>query len=843
MKEELKAGRDTLRKLWDSGLSGSALLSRHSEVVDSCLARLFTTVAGPDDGVALVATGGYGRGELYPFSDIDLLFLHEGRIQQGLLEKLVGAILYPLWDSGLEVGHSVRTVKECIADCKKDFHLQTSLLDSRLVAGSQKAMDRLSESYRKKFIEGRRKEFFEKITASTQERHKKYGGHSFQLEPDIKEGRGGFRDIQTMRWTAKVLFGFTNIRDMEISGLISTDERSRLEESSEALVRIRNRLHYLSGRKNDQLYYEHQESIAHALGYKDSPGQFAVESFMQQLYRNLQSIKVSTDLFFEYTSEKISRNKPSVKDRSIDEDLEIFNGRIRLADPSRIPEKPALLMSLFSRAAESGLPIHYRTRQAIADNLLLIDDRFRNSRQNARYFLNALKINVNKEDLLTLLLETGLLVRYIPEFGKIESLAQHDIYHTNTVDRHLLQTVSETTALSQEYPEIFTDITSHNVLYLAALLHDIGKGSGKEHSAEGAEIARGVGFRLGLAEQEVDDLDFLIRNHLFMAHTAQRRDLEDETLISRFAEHIGNSNMLNMLYLLSIADAKATGPASWSEWKGTLLQELFLKTAIFFDHKGKAKPDLSSAVQWMRDKVRSLIDPSEVQNVDALPDEYLTSFTPEEIKIHLKMREQLKDHKIVSAPADRGSYWSILVVSTDKTGLLAKICGTLTLNNLRVLAAKINTWPDGTVVDQIDVRPDFNTSFIEQDWNKLNTDLAKAVDNRLGLSHRLADRLNPLHGARKGAKRSRHQAKVVTDNKTSDQYTIIEIHADDQPALLYNITRTLADFELNISRAMISTRLEQLVDVFYLQTPDKKKIENSETLDEIKKALLYTVSP
>jgi [protein-PII] uridylyltransferase len=839
MKEQIKAGREALQRLWQGGLSGKPLLLRHTEIIDTNLAEHFAGLGEVGEGIALVALGGYGRRELFPFSDLDLLLLHQPTRKPDQLKKAAESILYPLWDSGLEVGHSVRTVAACLADCGEDFHLQTALLDARFLAGNRKLLDELLDKYRHKYLDGHRQDFLKKIGASREERHHRFGLHSFQLEPNIKEGMGGFRDYQSMRWTAQVIFGLADPGAMAEAGLLRGDELHRLEGSYEQLIKVRNRLHYLSGRKNDQLFYEHQEEIATALGYRNSPGRLGVESFMQEMYGSLQTIAVITGIFFEHTAEIVDRSQARTTPKKVDDELEIRHRHLSLIDHEKLRRQPHLLLKIFSEAAARDLPIHYRTRQAIAANLDLVDDKFRNSRSLGREFRRIFASPGQPLEWLTAMLETGFLTAYLPEFLAIRALAQHDLYHIFTVDRHLLQAVAEIRNMGHELPEIFASLASPEVLYLATLLHDLGKGRDQDHAKTGAALARQTAARLGLSEEELDDLEFLVRNHLFLSHMAQRRDLEDQGLIEHCLETIPTRSRLDMLYLLSIADARATGPAAWNDWKRALFQELYLKIRNGLEHNQASDRGLGQASQWMREQVAKLLGKPTPGIIGELTDDYLTNFTPPEIVEHLRLRRELGERQILTVSRDLGDHWSILFISRDRTGLLARICGTLALHNLNVLAAKIHTWPDGTVVDLIEVQPAYDTGFASQEWPQLEQDLDLALANRLGLAHRLADKHRPGFSPKVGRQHRHHQTQVRFDNRSSETYTIIEIFADDQPALLYNITKTMADFEINIARALISTRREQLVDVFYVKDSAGAKISAPGDLEELRQALCF----
>lgn len=837
MQSELRAKRDALESLWRQGLSGRNLLHRHSQLIDEYLADCFAKCPDAEEGITLIAMGGYGRKELFPFSDIDLLLLYDPK-KEKKLEALTEALFYPLWDAGLEVGHGVRTPKACLADAKDDFFLQVSLLDARPLTGAQTLFDNLQNSFKKKFVEGHRKDFLKNMILHREERHKRFGKSSYQLEPHIKEGRGGFRDIQAMLWTAKVVFGLEDLADMEEAGLLTEQERNNFEEAWDNLIRIRNRLHYISGRKNDQLYFEHQEEMAKAFKYRSDESLLGVERFMRDVYGHLQAIATTTDLFFEHVDESLGLTPKKKFEQTLEPGITIRQGRLHFTDKNLLEKRPYLLIRIFLQAAKTGLPIHHRDRKIITSYLHLIDDKMRHSRRMAKAFLEILQEAKDPITVLTSMLETGLLTAYIPEFYHVESLAQHDIYHAYTVDRHLLQTVAELKKL-QEKDQTFINISSPHVLYLAALFHDIGKGQDKDHSEHGAELITAVAKRLGLSDDDTACLSFLIREHLFLMVTASRRDIEDEQFILECANKIKDPDRLHMLYLLSIADSRATGPTVWSDWKAALLLEFYLKIAHLLDQPELAHPDKSQGADWMRSQVNQLLEGKSQTKIDDLPEDYLMSFKPETIVEHLSYRKQLTEQKALLFHEDLESYWSILIMAKDHTGLLSKICGTLALHNLNVVDAQIFTWADGTAVDVLNVHPLGEFSYEDQDWKTFHNDLNLALSNRLGLAHRLDEK---LRSSRYGIKNVgiRPDPKVVIDNNTSTFYTIIEVYTAELPGMLYNITRTIADFGINIYRAKIGVERDQVVDVFYTLDSGGEKIKEQDFQEEIRLALLHT---
>lgn len=857
MNPPLRAERAALEKMWEQGLSGRSLLRNQSRLADEFIQECFTKIElpGVEESIALVALGGYGRQELFPFSDIDIMILYRPEMKDSIGE-VVNGILYPLWDTGLEVGHGVRTVDESMEQAGEDFFFQVALLDARLIVGSQLLFFELQSEFREQFIEGKRVAFVENMKRFRQERCQRFGNHSYLLEPQIKEGKGGFRDIQAMLWTAKVVYGLEGLNGIVNAGILLPEEHMGFAESWDMLVKIRNRLHYLSKRKNDQLYFEQQEEMAQVFGYTPQGEMLAVEAFMRVTYGHLQTIGVTTDLFFEHVDEVLGvadRDNSDRAEKKIEKGIELRKGYVHLISTSQeLVERPHLLMRVFLASARSGYPVHHRSRKTIAASLHLVSEKLQATTRMSGPFFSILETAENVLDVLTPMLETGLLVAYIPEFSRLVTLAQHDIYHIYTVDRHSLQSVAELRKVIQEEGHVYKAVKAPHVLFLAMLLHDIGKGSGGDHSLIGADLVRGIGGRMGLTEQECETLAFLVEYHLFIPENALRRDLNDSIFIKRCADIIGDVDKLSMLYLMSIADSKATGPSAWSEWKAILMQEMFQKVQPYLDiakyEKGEGRSverQVEEGVHWLREQVRELLVGREDMrlDVDELSVDYLLSFSPETIAEHIGIHRDnyrlLRQKSIVRA-MEREDQWSLLIMATDQAGLLAKICGVMALNNLTVLNAQIFTWKDGTVVDVLDLYPTDGLSFSEKDWGALNRDLDLAIAHRLGLGHRLYQKLSGSYGRHKELV-GRRESKVVIDNETSEIFTVVEIYADDRPGQLYHITQTLADFGINIHKAFIATEIDQLIDVFYVLDRQGDKIQDVEFKNEITQGLLYSI--
>ncbi len=834
--------RQALSALWQEGLAGRQLLKEHSSLIDKFINDLFLALPETDrDGLALVALGGYGRQELFPYSDIDLLLLYHPEVAEEI-ESLAEKLFYPLWDTGLDVGHGVRTLDACLEDARKDFFFQVALLDARLICGNKGLFSSLLDRSMKRFVHGQRKAFTENMMAHRNQRHIRFGDHTYLLEPNIKESRGGLRDYQAILWTAKVMFGLEGLEALSDAGMLTTTEAKLLEESHECLIRIRNKLHYVSGRKNDRLYFEYQQDIAKALGHHNLGGILAVEHFMGHVHKCMHDIATTSDLFFEHVQEVLGLKRPASDDCILEPGIELIGGKIHLTDRELIKRKPDILMKVFLHAARQGCPVHYLSRRIISETAPDVTRSLRKSKRASNAFLDILVKAKNPGQVLDEMLETGLLTAYLPEFKRILALAQHDVYHVYTVDRHSTETVVELHHLREKEPARFKALESPQLLFLAALLHDIGKGEGSGHAERGGEIALKIGKRMGLTDKDASCLSFLVKNHLFLIDTAMRRDLEDEALIIKCARKIKQHDILNMLFLLTIADSKATGPTVWNDWKAALLLELYQKVAHLLDQSYLVDPDRIQAVEWMKEQVASRLGLEESKKVlPYLPEDYLLSFTPEAIIHHQQLKGQLAVKNALVLPESKGNYWSLLIMARDRTGLMARICGTLALHNLNVLTANIFTLKDGIAVDVLDVYSTVDLKFHEKDWAKLQSDLEAAIDYRLGLSHRLAEKFSgvPFKANKTGI---HHETKVVVDNRASDFYTLIEVCAEDTPCLLYSITRTLADFGINISKARIGKNVDQALDVFYVLDNLGQKIEDRGFAQEIKKALQFAAT-
>ena len=855
MIEEFRAKRLDLQEKWVKGLSAGSVICGHSDIIDEYIENIFHSISveGVED-VALVALGGYGRREFFPASDIDLMILYRPKVKKQI-GKISDLVLYPLWDTGLDVGHGVRTVAESIAHAKEEYFFLVALLDARLVCGSKDLFEELIAQYRKKYVDGHRERFVETMKEYRVDRRDRFGSHSYLLEPHIKEGRGGMRDIQAMMWTARVVFGLNGLGDIQGAGLLVEDEKKEFQEAKDFLVKLRCGLHFIAKRKNDQLYFEHQSEVALLFGYKDKPHLLAVEQFMRDVYGALQAVTVITDLFFDHVDEVLGfvGKGRTEKDKVIEKGIEVKAGKVHLtASEQDLRARPQTLLRVFLAMSRTGLALHHRSRKLVVSHVDIITDKERTSPRLAKTFFTLL---IEAKDILTVLgtmLETGVLAAVIPEYTRITRLAQHDLYHIYTVERHSLQAVAELHEIIKSWQTVVQDVSELKVLYLAALLHDIGKGSGRDHSLEGAEVAAVIGERLCLTREECEALCFVVRYHLFIPENALRRDLNDTIFIKRCADTIGDLNRLAMLYLLSVADSKATGPSAWSDWKATLMEELYLKVFPYLDHGHTDVHDVGAheeqGVEWLQEQIWQHLKGEKDLRVayDKLSADYVLTFSPEVIAGHVLTQrdnyDRIRQRSLVVAKDNSGNdgSWQLLVMTVDRPGLLAKIFGVMILNNLTISKAQIFTWDDGTVVDVLNVRATDGLSYAEKNWQGLNDQLDLAIEHRMGLSHRLYSKLHSTYGRRSQIVAD-VSSNVVIDNNTSEMFTVIEVYGRDAPGQLYYMTQTMADFGIHIHKAYIATEVELLINVFYVLDSQGKKLEEGDYCNEIKQGILHSI--
>lgn len=773
----------------------------------------------------LLAVGGYGRSELCPHSDIDLLIILNGRKRPPEIETILTRLVYPLWDAGWSASYSVRTLRQTLKDAENDFFLRTALLDARFLCGSERLFMRFCDRFEQQSPRTVKRFMFD-LGLHNQKRYETFGDASYILEPDLKDGRGGLRDYHGMRWLAKASMGLKDLAALEAHAVIGPLDCHELEAAVDFLLRIRHRLHTIAGRKNDRLDFEYQEIIARELAFEDCSRTLAVEMFMKQFHRSTLTIKSITEAAMLNITMRL---RPQHTRRPIarGEHFALDSGCVAFTKPDDV--QPLHCLQAFSQVADLGLPLHPQTRAFIREHLQLIP-KLRHNGEAKAAFLSILDAPF-PESALVSLLETGVLERFIPEFERIKGRIQYDVYHTFTVDMHCIHAVDILRNL--EDTEASERVSDRPALLLAGLLHDIGKGHGGDHAQAGGSMAYAIARRLDLTRAQAELVRFLVANHLILSNTALRRDLTDEKVAAELALKMGDSRRLSMLYLLSIADARATGPSGWNDWKASLFHELFHKALTILE-KGDLK-DPKSITRLDR-KWEQLITqaPSELGakqagRLWALPQAYILAFDVPEIIAHLQLSALIHTpHDLGIKVTDRGDRSVLTMIAQDRPGLVATLTGLLACRHIDIHRAKVFTWGDGLAVDAFEVTPPWRDY---RDWDRLPLLFQRITTGELDLAQEIAA-AKPLLRPRRRLKLG-HAPRIAIDNATSDFFTLIEVYAEDRLGLLHDITRTMNQLGLDIHRALIANKGDLAADVFYVVNAQGEKIEDEQEREHI----------
>ncbi len=801
---------------------------------------------------ALVALGGYGRRDLCIHSDIDVLILFESKVPSSV-KKLAEDFFYPLWNLGLDLGHAIRGIKDCLSLASENFEALTSLMDARFLCGESPLYLALMERLEKRILSKKRLTWSRWLEEQNQMRMAVFGDASCLLEPNLKEGIGGLRDYHHLLWLAKAFFHLRTPKDLEYSGLLSHKEYADLESHLQFIHLVRNHLHRESARKNDRLTFDHQETIAQALAFKDQNGLLAVEQFLGQIHASMASIKsLRRSFVFNHFPGSRKNGTGAAASESLRAPFHMDQGEIHFPSATAILRDPLLLLDIFVEGVSAGRPLSLESKRLVREFLYLVDEPFRLSERAARGFLSILNAP-NAPEALDQMLETGFLCAFIPEFEPIQDRVQFDHYHLFPVGRHLLQTVRHLKALHQErdllLADIFLDLPDPEPLFVAALFHDIGK-AGKDHAAKGAALVRKILKRFGYDRKKMEDVCFLVHRHLLLAETASRRDLNDEKIVVQCAGTVGTIERLKMLYLLSWADGKATGPRAWNDWIANLVLELFFKVLHILERGELASPDASKrmrqSMQLVRRQIGGRLSPADKETLfDLMPPNYLIETNPRAIGRHIALYGTLRPAGAkgfesafcLEAEAEPSSgTCEVTFLARDRAGLFSDVAGVMALNNLNILSARIYTWRDGTAVDIFTVTPPLDPIRTEEIWERIKSDLAETFQGRLSLSERLQQKAKPTLLSRK--KILTRQTQVSVDNQSSDFFTLIEVFTDDRIGLLYRITHALFMLGIDIRIAKIATKADQVADVFYVLDLEGQKVLEKESVEKIRTTLL-----
>jgi [protein-PII] uridylyltransferase len=816
--------------------------------------------------LSIVAVGGYGRAELAPQSDIDLLFLRPYK-QTARQEQLVEFILYMLWDLGLKVGHATRSVDECLRLSRSDMTIRTSLLEWRFLWGDDKLAAELRQRFFAEVVKSSASEFAAAKLAERNQRHQRVGDSRYVLEPNIKEGKGGLRDLHTLFWIAKYMHRVERVDELVVKGVLTAEEAGRFAKCQDFLWTVRCHLHYVTGRSEDRLTFDVQPEIGRRMGYTDHRGARGVERFMKHYFLVAKEVGDLTRIFcaaLEIETERkprLSLATLGLSRRSRRKTIDGFaieNGRLTVASTTAFVDNPVNFIRLFHVAHEHDLEIHPYALRLIRQNLRHIDAKLRANAEANRLFVEILANKRDSEIALRRMNEAGVFGRFIPDFGRVVAQMQHDMYHVYTVDEHTIFAIGilhriEQGLLAADHPlatEIIHKVQSRRALYLAVLMHDIAKGRGGDHSEVGAELSLKLGPRLGFTEEETETVAWLVRYHLSMSNTAQKRDIHDPKTIRDFVALVQSPERLRLLLCLTVVDIRAVGPSVWNAWKATLLRELYYR----------AEEMMSGAVPAAGVERR-------VEAAQATLHAELSEWPEAEIAAHLvrgypaywlsvDMATQahharfMREAARTGAPlaldtrVDRGrGVTEITVYAADHPGLFSRIAGAISLAGANIVDAHIFTMTDGMALDTFVIQePGAQGESGHVPFDKperlarLATLIEQALSGRIKLREAFARR-------RAAAIPSRTRVftvapRVVFDNTASVSHTVIEVNGRDRVGLLYELTRTLTDRGLSISTAKIATYGERVVDVFYVKDIFGHKVDNESKLNRLREQLL-----
>ncbi len=825
------------------GLVTSALT-----VATEYLHRLSTPTEG--ERLSVLAVGGYGRAEMAPQSDVDLLFLTPWKIT-AWAESVIESTLYILWDLRLKVGHASRTIRDCINLGREDYTIRTALLETRHIFGEPTLADELKEKLRTDLFKGTAADFVEAKLAERAERHTKQGGQRYMLEPNVKEGKGGLRDLQSLYWIAKYVHGVDTVAELLELGVFTQDELDAFQRAEDFLWSVRCQVHLVAGRAMDQLTFDVQIEVAPRLGYSDHDGRRDVEHFMQDYFRHATKVGELTRIFLTALEESHVKSEPMLtrffrRKRQAKPGYKIYQNRLDIEDEALFFDDRLNILRLFEEALRTGTLIHPNAMRMVSAHLNQIDQDMRRDPEAQRIFIDLLLKHGNPERALRRMNELGVLSAFIPEFEPIVAMMQFNVYHQYTVDEHTIQVIStlaqiEREELIEELPlssGILAKGLNRKILYVALLLHDIGKGRDEDHSILGAKIARKVAPRLGLKPDECETVEWLVRYHLLMSDMAQKRDLSDPRTVRDFAKLVKNRKRLDLLTVLTVCDIRGVGPGTWNNWKAQLIRDLHQQTSEALENgleaintearENEAKRALRAALpDWEKKALRTETGrhygpywqglPTEAHKVFA---SLLQGITDDEIRFDL---EEDKDRDATR----------ICFALSDHPGIFARLSGALVLAGANVVDARTYTSKDGYATAVFWVQDSDGHPYEDRRIPRMRQVIDKILKGEVVAGEKLADR-DKLKKRERGFK---FPTSITFDNEGSEIYTIIEVDTRDRPGLLFDVAQTLAHNNIYIASAVIATYGAQAVDSFYVKDMFGLKLHSKAKREALEKRL------
>jgi len=864
LKDFVVRERSRTLALHRAGAGGMQVVHELSDLMDTVVTHLHRCahLACPDraraetEGAAVLALGGYGRRELNPGSDVDVMFLFPRRVD-AYLQAVLDHVLYTLWDLGLPVGHSTRSVADCLALAEGDIPSLTAMLEGRFLGGHRAPHERLQARLDRLMTGRRAVRFVAEKRAEWDRRYRKYGGSLYVQEPNVKESCGGLRDLHTALWMARTRHRVGDLDGLRRAGILSRGEWEECRTALDFLLRLRTELHLQGGGKQDVLALSIQQATARGLGYADRGGFHAVEQLMREYYLHARSLH----LIAERIGERCAGDRSHVEAmmtklaaRDIGDGFTEVRRHIHAqGDAAEVfREDPVRLIKVFWTAQQTGYDLSPAVKELIRGHLHLIGDEVRRSSRALASFLAILGERTGVGRALRSMHELGVLTAYVPEIARITCQVQYDYYHKFTTDEHTFIALEGLEALyaeadgrQDEFRAIAQELKRPEVFRLAVLLHDIGKGEGSGHVERGVALARQILARMGLPDEDAETVLFLVDHHLAMAHIAERRDLDDEPMIIEFAQRLKSVDLLKMLYLLTYLDIRAVGPDVWNDWKGSLLLELFLRThAILTRGTPESAEELRKADALRAQLVEDLgaeFGPAAVEaHLDLMPPRYLLTTSKPKVASHLRLVVGLRGGAEVAthwAVYPMAGYAELAVCSFGRPGRFAQTVGCLTANGANILSAQVYTRRDGLVIRNFQVSDGRGAAITdEQVWVRVREDLERVVRGEAEVRDLIRSRRRDVL-VRPAPTGRVMPTRVEFDNFVSETHTVIDVRAQDRPGLLYIISSTLSALGLDLSLAKIATEADQVIDVFYITEADGRKVERDPRMAEIRGAL------
>ena len=866
LREALEQGRaEIARRLVEKPSAGPEVAEAQAYLVDQLLRVIHDHVSthvypamnrSKGERLSIIAVGGYGRGEMAPHSDVDLAFLTPIK-QTAWCEQVIEAMLYFLWDLGLKIGHSSRSVDDMVRMSRSDLTIRTAMLEGRYVWGDQDLYEEVRARFWKDVVAGTERQFVVEKLAEREERHKRMGDSRYVVEPNVKEGKGGLRDLHTLYWIGKYIHKVRDPSELVDVGLLTHKEYRAFRRAENFFWAVRCHLHTITRRAEDRLTFDLQREVAARMNYSDRPGKSAVERFMQMFFLQAKMVGTLTGVFLAQLDDQFAKRQPRgllagfrARPRTL-KGYKVFGGRIMAPGETWFEADPVRLIEIFVIADREGLEIHPETMRLVSRDAALIREDVRRDPRANELFMELLTSRNNPEVALRSFNEAGVFGRFVTEFGRVNAQMQFDMYHHYTVDEHTIRAIGllariEKGELKQDHPlshEIIHKVRSRRALYASVLLHDIAKGRGGDHSEIGAEIALKLCPRFGLDEEETELVSWLVLHHLILSATAFKRDLSDAKTITDFVELVQSVDRLRQLTLLTIVDIRAVGPGTWNSWKRQLIGELYGATEerLRLGH-----------VEFGREKrvaaKKAIVADSAAENA-ALVDELGTQFAdaywiaePEDVIIKNLAQFHASQEEPLSIATEyypaRGATL-VTVIASDHPGLFYRIAGGIHLAGGNIIDARIHTTRTGRAVDNFLVQDPLSRPFMEEtQLARLRSSIENALANRIKILPQLVARPD----ARPRADAFDVRPRVLVDNKASNRLTVVEVNARDRPALLNRLAHALFESKLMVHSAHIATYGERAADTFYVTDLLGEKLTSSSRIKALERRLLEAAS-